>query len=106
MLWRVQDLHTTCPYQLMLPEALAIVCSIKYNSVGFFRLTAHGMQEIGGCRLRGAMQMAGHDRRAPSRHNLTADPARVQVFTPIRRIRRCLRMLAMWSTTPAVHLAW
>lgn len=25
------DLHTQCPYQLLMPEAIAIVCSPKFN---------------------------------------------------------------------------
>ena len=48
------DLHSHYPYQAMLPEAIAIVCSPKYDETGFFSLTRdHGMQEIGSCRLEG-----------------------------------------------------
>ncbi|XP_041450260.1 uncharacterized protein LOC121404596 [Drosophila obscura] len=35
------DLHTHCSYQMMMPEALAIVCAPKYNTTGFFILTPH-----------------------------------------------------------------
>ncbi|KAJ7987743.1 hypothetical protein DPEC_G00329660 [Dallia pectoralis] len=47
------DLHTHCSYQLMLPEAIAIVCSPKHNDTGVFRLTISGMGEVAGCRLKG-----------------------------------------------------
>jgi len=33
------DLHTQNSYQIMLPEALAIVCAVKHGEVGQFRLT-------------------------------------------------------------------
>ncbi|XP_036428909.1 AMSH-like protease [Colossoma macropomum] len=47
------DLHTHSSYQLMLPEAIAIVCSPKHNDTGVFRLTCAGMGEVAGCRLKG-----------------------------------------------------
>ncbi|MEQ2250941.1 hypothetical protein ILYODFUR_006032 [Ilyodon furcidens] len=47
------DLHTHCSYQLMLPEAVAIVCAPKHNDTGVFRLTSAGMLEVSGCRLKG-----------------------------------------------------
>ncbi|NXO74863.1 STABP protein, partial [Sitta europaea] len=47
------DLHTHCSYQLMLPEAIAVVCSPKYQETGFFRLTEHGLEEISSCRQKG-----------------------------------------------------
>ncbi|TDG97636.1 hypothetical protein EPR50_G00209900 [Perca flavescens] len=47
------DLHTHCSYQLMLPEAIAIVCAPKHNETGVFRLTGPGMSEVSGCRLKG-----------------------------------------------------
>nr|XP_023023643.1 AMSH-like protease [Leptinotarsa decemlineata] len=48
------DLHTHCPYQLLMPEAIAIVCSPKYNETGFFILTpTHGLQFIANCRKGG-----------------------------------------------------
>uniref|UniRef100_A0A673BQR0 STAM binding protein-like 1 n=1 Tax=Sphaeramia orbicularis TaxID=375764 RepID=A0A673BQR0_9TELE len=47
------DLHTHCSYQLMLPEAVAIVCAPKHNDSGVFRLTAPGMCEVSSCRLKG-----------------------------------------------------
>ncbi|KAG7232800.1 hypothetical protein INR49_008077, partial [Caranx melampygus] len=42
------DLHTHCSYQLMLPEAVAIVCAPKHNE-----LTGSGMSEVSGCRMKG-----------------------------------------------------
>ena len=46
------DLHTHLSYQLMLPEAVAIVCAPKYNETGFFVLTPdYGLDYIGNCRL-------------------------------------------------------
>ncbi|XP_078062711.1 STAM-binding protein-like [Mustelus asterias] len=47
------DLHTHSSYQIMLPEAIAIVCSPKYQESGFFRLTDHGMDEISVCKQKG-----------------------------------------------------
>ncbi|XP_053548184.1 AMSH-like protease isoform X2 [Bombina bombina] len=47
------DLHTHCSYQLMLPEAIAIVCSPKHNDTGIFRLTSAGMLEVSGCKKKG-----------------------------------------------------
>nr|XP_033796105.1 AMSH-like protease isoform X3 [Geotrypetes seraphini]XP_033796106.1 AMSH-like protease isoform X3 [Geotrypetes seraphini]XP_033796107.1 AMSH-like protease isoform X3 [Geotrypetes seraphini]XP_033796108.1 AMSH-like protease isoform X3 [Geotrypetes seraphini]XP_033796109.1 AMSH-like protease isoform X3 [Geotrypetes seraphini]XP_033796111.1 AMSH-like protease isoform X3 [Geotrypetes seraphini]XP_033796112.1 AMSH-like protease isoform X3 [Geotrypetes seraphini] len=47
------DLHTHCSYQLMLPEAIAIVCSPKHNETGIFRLTNAGMLEVSACKKKG-----------------------------------------------------
>ncbi|XP_030758199.1 STAM-binding protein-like A [Sitophilus oryzae] len=48
------DLHTHCPYQLLMPEAIAIVCSPKYKETGFFILTPnYGLQYIANCRNAG-----------------------------------------------------
>ncbi|NXE06374.1 STALP protease, partial [Lophotis ruficrista] len=47
------DLHTHCSYQLMLPEAIAIVCSPKHNDTGIFRLTNAGMVEVSACKKKG-----------------------------------------------------
>ena len=45
------DLHTQLSYQLMLPEAVAIVCSPRYNETGYFVLTPdYGLDFIGNCR--------------------------------------------------------
>jgi len=45
------DMHNQYEWQHMLPEALAIVCSIKDNETGFLHLTEAGMSEIGSCSL-------------------------------------------------------
>ncbi|VFV27245.1 Hypothetical predicted protein [Lynx pardinus] len=47
------DLHTHCSYQLMLPEAIAIVCSPKHRDTGIFRLTNAGMLEVSACKKKG-----------------------------------------------------
>ncbi|KAM8885982.1 STAM-binding protein-like A [Spinachia spinachia] len=47
------DLHTHCSYQMMLPEAIAIVCSPKFNEIGYFRLTDRGTNEISTCKQKG-----------------------------------------------------
>ncbi len=45
------DLHTHLSYQLMLPEAIAIVISPKYDETGFFVLTPnYGLEYITNCR--------------------------------------------------------
>ncbi|KAJ1961789.1 hypothetical protein GGI12_003046 [Dipsacomyces acuminosporus] len=50
------DLHTHCSYQLMLPEAIAIVCSPKHDPrFGVFRLTdPAGIDVIQNCREKSA----------------------------------------------------
>ncbi|KAJ3580619.1 hypothetical protein NHX12_034317 [Muraenolepis orangiensis] len=47
------DLHTHCSYQMMLPEAIAIVCSPKFNEIGYYRLTDRGTEEISTCKQKG-----------------------------------------------------
>ncbi|XP_065224482.1 STAM-binding protein-like A [Planococcus citri] len=48
------DLHTHYSYQLMLSEAIAIVCAPSYNEIRFFRLTPdYGLDFIGNCRQKG-----------------------------------------------------
>ncbi|KAK5870728.1 hypothetical protein PBY51_003652 [Eleginops maclovinus] len=47
------DLHTHCSYQMMMPEAIAIVCSPKFNEIGYFRLTDRGTNEISTCKQKG-----------------------------------------------------
>lgn len=45
------DLHNHYSYQLMLPEAVAVVCSPKKEQTGVFMLTPDaGMKEIGTCK--------------------------------------------------------
>ncbi|KAG7190245.1 hypothetical protein KM043_006364 [Ampulex compressa] len=48
------DLHTHCSYQLMMAEAIAIVCAPKYDETGFFALTPeYGLDFIANCRETG-----------------------------------------------------
>ncbi|XP_066939836.1 STAM-binding protein-like isoform X2 [Macrobrachium rosenbergii] len=48
------DLHTHCSYQLMMPEAVAIVCAPKYDETGYFTLTHnHGLAFIANCQQSG-----------------------------------------------------
>lgn len=48
------DLHTHCSYQLMLPEAVSIVCAPKYNENKIFSLTVdHGLSFISQCNATG-----------------------------------------------------
>uniref|UniRef100_A0A0B6YUP4 MPN domain-containing protein n=1 Tax=Arion vulgaris TaxID=1028688 RepID=A0A0B6YUP4_9EUPU len=47
------DLHSHFPWQKMMPEAIAIVCSPKYEETGIFKLTDHGLDVIGRCREKG-----------------------------------------------------
>jgi len=48
------DLHTHFSYQLMMPEAIAIVCAPKYQEVKVFCLTPHhGLNFIKNCRQPG-----------------------------------------------------
>lgn len=44
------DLHTQFSYQIMLAEAVAIVCAPKFESTGIFSLTSdYGLEFIAGC---------------------------------------------------------
>ncbi|XP_032679797.1 STAM-binding protein [Odontomachus brunneus] len=48
------DLHTHCAYQLLMAEAIAIVCAPKYDETGFFVLTPdYGLDFIANCRETG-----------------------------------------------------
>eukprot|EP00040_Diaphanoeca_grandis_P026302 m.147159 g.147159 ORF g.147159 m.147159 type:complete len:406 (+) comp30519_c9_seq4:298-1515(+) len=48
------DLHTHGGFQMMLSEAIAIVCSVKFNDNKIFNLTTpHGLNVISSCRERG-----------------------------------------------------
>ncbi|XP_063969072.1 STAM-binding protein-like [Lytechinus pictus] len=48
------DLHTHCPYQIMMPEAIAIVCAPKHQQTGFFSLTPdYGISFIANCKQKG-----------------------------------------------------
>lgn len=48
------DLHTHCSYQLMLSEAIAIVCAPKFSQVGVYSLTPeYGLNFIAKCSLSG-----------------------------------------------------
>lgn len=48
------DQHTHWPYQKLLPEAIAIVCSPKFHETGFFYLTPdYGMDFIRNCSGKG-----------------------------------------------------
>ncbi|XP_003699602.2 STAM-binding protein [Megachile rotundata] len=48
------DLHTHCAYQLMMAEAIAIVCAPKYFETGLFILTPdYGLDYIANCRETG-----------------------------------------------------
>ena len=65
------DLHTHMPYQLMLPEAVAIVCAPKFNETGFFVLTPnYGLDYIANCTLTGMLScsrpLCNDKRRMPN----------------------------------------
>jgi len=48
------DLHTQCGYQMMMPEAIAVVCAPKYNETGYFTLTPnYGLETVASCREQG-----------------------------------------------------
>ena len=50
------DFHTHFGYQSLLPEAFAVVYSIKYASTTFLHLTKYGMKIIQSCKLSGFHQ--------------------------------------------------
>ncbi len=48
------DLHTQLGFQIMMPEAVAIVCAPQYNETKSFILTPdHGLKVISDCNLGG-----------------------------------------------------
>ncbi|XP_038060911.1 STAM-binding protein-like A [Patiria miniata] len=48
------DLHTHCPYQVMMAEAIAIVCAPAHNQTGYFSLTPdYGVNFISNCKEAG-----------------------------------------------------
>uniref|UniRef100_A0A6A7FZ57 STAM-binding protein-like A n=2 Tax=Hirondellea gigas TaxID=1518452 RepID=A0A6A7FZ57_9CRUS len=48
------DLHTHCSYQLMMPEAVAVVCAPKHKETAVFTLTPdHGLNYIAQCKQTG-----------------------------------------------------
>ncbi|KAA0202306.1 hypothetical protein HAZT_HAZT007744 [Hyalella azteca] len=48
------DLHTHCSYQLMMPEAVAVVCAPKFDHNAVFSLTPdYGLDFIADCRETG-----------------------------------------------------
>ncbi|RMX61231.1 hypothetical protein pdam_00007358 [Pocillopora damicornis] len=75
------DLHTHCSYQLMMPEAIAIVCAPKFDETGVFSLTPdYGLQFILNCKKPG---FHPHPKEPPlyeeSSHILWDKVARVDV---------------------------
>ncbi|XP_065191336.1 STAM-binding protein-like [Sycon ciliatum] len=47
------DLHTQFSYQVMMDEAVAIVCAPRYNQTGLYSLTTQGMRDIRQCKEKG-----------------------------------------------------
>ncbi|CAH1170902.1 unnamed protein product [Phaedon cochleariae] len=47
------DLHTHCAYQLLMPEAIAIVCAPKFSQTEYFHLTPDGIKFISRCEKSG-----------------------------------------------------
>ncbi|XP_058127006.1 STAM-binding protein [Anopheles ziemanni] len=75
------DLHTHCSYQLMLEEAIAIVCSPKYQETGFFNLTPFGMDSISQCRQTGFHpHSSGQPLFSEAQHIVLSDAVAVKVI--------------------------
>uniref|UniRef100_A0A182Q892 MPN domain-containing protein n=1 Tax=Anopheles farauti TaxID=69004 RepID=A0A182Q892_9DIPT len=75
------DLHTHCSYQLMLEEAIAIVCSPKYRETGFYNLTPYGMDAISQCRQTGFHpHPAGQPLFNTAQHIILSDAVAVRVI--------------------------
>ncbi|XP_052068484.1 STAM-binding protein-like [Mytilus californianus] len=75
------DMHNQYGYQAMLPEAIAIVCSPKFNETGIFSLSIErGLVEIGSCRQKGFHQ---HTKNPPlfedSSHARIVDTEKIEV---------------------------
>ncbi|KAE8589953.1 hypothetical protein XENTR_v10017873 [Xenopus tropicalis] len=74
------DLHTHCSYQLMLPEAIAIVCSPKHNDTGIFRLTSAGMLEVSACKKKGFHPHSKEPRQFNTCRHVTVQDAGITVL--------------------------
>ncbi|XP_063817767.1 AMSH-like protease isoform X2 [Pseudophryne corroboree] len=74
------DLHTHCSYQLMLPEAIAIVCSAKHNDTGIFRLTNAGMLEVSGCKKKGFHPHSKEPRQFSTCRHVIVKDAKITVL--------------------------
>ncbi|XP_071986960.1 AMSH-like protease isoform X1 [Engystomops pustulosus] len=74
------DLHTHCSYQLMLPEAIAIVCSPKHNDTGIFRLTNAGMLEVSGCKKKGFHPHSKEPRQFNTCRHVIVKDAKISVL--------------------------
>ncbi|XP_022909182.1 STAM-binding protein-like A [Onthophagus taurus] len=73
------DLHTHCSYQLLMPEAIAVVCAPKYNETGFFILTPeYGLEFIQNCKSRGF-----HPHPTDPPLFMTADHVKVDQTAPL-----------------------
>ncbi len=81
------DLHTHCSYQLMLPEAIAIVCSPKHNDTGIFRLTNAGMLEVSACKKKG-FQACGSSSLNQNSFSSLKISLRSKNWLEIRRLKR------------------
>ncbi|VDD82230.1 unnamed protein product [Mesocestoides corti] len=72
------DLHCQLSYQLMLPEAIAIVCSAKYNDVQYFSLTPdYGIKFLREC------QQTGFHKHASTRDLYMKSPHVVFTDDPV-----------------------
>lgn len=56
------DLHTQLSYQMLLPEAVAVVCAPLYGVNKWLRLTPEGMKLVEGCTFRGFHEHASKRR--------------------------------------------
>ncbi|KAM6066917.1 AMSH-like protease isoform 3-T3 [Chlamydotis macqueenii] len=77
------DLHTHCSYQLMLPEAIAIVCSPKHNDTGIFRLTNAGMVEVSACKKKGFHPHTKDPRLFNDSQNVSMTPQKENSHVPM-----------------------
>lgn len=69
------DLHTQYGYQAMLPEAVAIVCSIKYQDSQSLRLSDAGLETMAKCKQKG---FHPHESKIPlfeACHHVSYDPS-------------------------------
>ncbi|XP_014675605.1 PREDICTED: STAM-binding protein-like [Priapulus caudatus] len=80
------DLHTHCGYQLMLPEAVAVVCAPKYGETGVFSLTPdHGLSFIANCREQGFHPHPSEPPLFEESAHVTVDPTAEATIVDLRK---------------------
>lgn len=90
------DLHTQAGYQIMMPEAIAIVCSPKHNEEGFFTLTSNGLEFISNCTQTG-FHPHPDDQFVIAQHAVPDTLLKIEIVDLRKRWRR--EFFCLWRDT-------